>query len=207
MKFFMGQEILEEADSSVNGKIRVVKALGLGTYIQVENLTQSGGVVYDVWNSTLKRLKGRRVNNALVLGLGGGSAAMLLRKYWKEVSIIGIDIDSVMVEMGKKYLNLDKLDLKTHIQDAEEFLLKSTKFDLILVDLYVGTEVPEKFSKEKFVKLAASKLNKGGIAIFNRLYYGEKRKEAVKFGESLEKVFKSVERFFPEANIMYICRL
>ena len=40
MDFSLTNKILEEVESGINGKIKVVKSLGLGTYIQVEGLTQ-----------------------------------------------------------------------------------------------------------------------------------------------------------------------
>lgn len=206
MGILNGRKIIEEVESPINGKISVVKAIGLGTYFQVANLTQSGGVVHSVWKTALQKAKKRKakVKTSLVLGLGGGSAASLIRHYWPEANIEGVDIDPVMVELGKKYLNLDTD--KVEIKDAEEFLKKENKsYDLILVDTYLGDEYPEKFVRDDFIKLVGSHLNEGGLAIFNRLYYDEKRKLAVKFGERLDKYFSEVERVYPEANLMFLC--
>lgn len=210
MGFLSGQKVLEEVTSPVNGKIRVVKSLGLGTYIQVENLTQSGGVTYNVWKQTIKKIHRSLItnHNSLILGLGGGSAAKLVRKYWPQAKIVGVDIDPVMVEMGKKYLGLKGIEV--FIEDAEKFLKKheevKRKYDLILIDTYLGYEYPKKFEEEAFLREVKTQTGKGGIAIFNRLYMADKRKAAVKFGEKLEKIFPKVERYFPEANIMFICR-
>jgi len=139
----LGLKILEEVTSPINGKVSVVKSLGLGTYIQVENLTQSGGVVYDVWRDTLKEIKNLKleIKNCLILGLGGGSAATLVQKYWPNSKITGVDIDPIMVEMGKKYMGLTGVE--AIIEDAEKFLLtisrqpSTIKYDLVLVDTYL----------------------------------------------------------------------
>ncbi|MFH1863767.1 MAG: hypothetical protein ABIJ85_02580, partial [bacterium] len=113
-----GTKILEERKSKYNGDIKVVKSLGYGTYIQVEGLTQSGGVVTDVWRTTLKKLRTKEIKNCLILGLGGGSAAKLVRKYWPDCKIIGVDIDPVMAELGKKYLGLGQIRMEIEICDA-----------------------------------------------------------------------------------------
>lgn len=208
--FLPGTKVLEEVESPINGKIAVLKSLGLGTYIQVEGLTQSGGVVYDVWRTTLKKIKSKRqeIKDCLILGFGGGSAASLVKKHWPEVKITGVEIDSIMIDLGKKYLGMPKV--KTEIEDALDFCKRASRegktYDLILVDVYVGYEVPKKFQSEKFIKLVKSLLAKDGIAIFNRLYFEEKRVLAMKFGKELEKVFPKVNPVFPEANIMFICR-
>ena len=223
--FLSGIKILEEVESPINGKIQVVRSLGLGTYIQVEGLTQSGGVVNEVWKTTLRKLKNKRtkeLKNCLILGLGGGSAAKLVRKFWTDAKITGVEIDPIMVNLGKKYLKLDAVGVDVMIDDAENFLstishqplrardpqgsaILVISYDLILVDLYIGRDVPEKFESENYIHLVRSLLERSGIAIFNRLYYAEKRKEAEKFGEKLEKTFSKVERIFPEANVMFVC--
>ena len=208
MTTLIGQKILDEKDSPINGRIVVMKTAGLGIYIQVEGLTQSGSVVYDIWNTTLKEVKKEKseVNDCLVLGLGGGSAAKLVRKYWKMSNIVGVDIDPVFVEFGKKYMQLDRVNVDIHIQDANEFIKQNKeKYDLILVDMYVGYEVPEEFIKLSFVRDIKEMLNKDGLAVFNRLYFNDKRKLAEQFSKMLEKEFEKVERFYPEANVMFIC--
>ena len=196
----LGTKILEERESKYNGNIKVVRSLGFGTYIQVNNLTQSGGVVESIWKSTLKRIaysEKRIVKNCLILGLGGGTVAKLIRKYYPKAKITGIEIDPVMVELGKKYLRLS--NIKIIVQDAYSF--DPTGFDLVMVDIYCGDKFPEKFENERFLK----KLVKNKLVIINRLYFADKRKEAVKFGNKLEKIFSKVDWFYPQANLMFFC--
>lgn len=200
----IGTRILEERKSNFNGNLRVVKSFGLGTYIQANGLTQSGGVVESIWKSTLKRIAYREkriVKNCLILGLGGGTVAKLIRKLWPDVKITGVEIDPVMVELGKKYLELDKSDVDIKIADASNSALYAKRYDLVVVDLYQGDKFPKKFEDENFLE----KLTRNKLVIFNRLYYGDKRPEAVKFGLKLQKIFKKVEYYYPEANLMLLC--
>src|SRR3972149_4066106 len=97
-------EVLAERTSPINGQIKVLRSLGLGIYIQVENLTQSGGVVYGVWKTSLKKVKRKKkeIKTCLILGLGGGSAATLVKKYWPLARVTGVDIDPIMVSLGKE---------------------------------------------------------------------------------------------------------
>jgi len=229
LNILTGTFLKEIVDSPVNGEITVVKSVAFGTYFQVGNLTQSGGVVYGIWNKTLRKIRNTKyeIRNALVLGLGGGSVAKVIRKYWPESKITGVDIDPNMVEMGKKYLGLGEVGVKVVISDAYKFLTQdskvksqnynsklqntkykilNTKYDLICIDLYVGDKYPDKFESEKFIKLVKKTLSPKGIAVFNRLYYGEKRKEAAIFGEKLKKHFSKVTYVFPEANLMLVCQ-
>lgn len=197
----LGIKVLEERKSKFNGDIKVVRSLGFGTYIQVNGLTQSGGIVETFWNETLRKLRKEKLNNILILGLGGGTVAKLIRKYWPKSEIIGVEIDPVMVELGTRYLALDTSKTKIIIQDAFDYCLMPNVYDLVIVDLYAGDEFPKKFEQEEFLK----RLTKNKLVIFNRLYFREKRKEAVKFGNKLEKIFRKVEWFYPQANLMFFC--
>lgn len=195
----LGTRILEERKSKFNRSIKVVRSLGFGTYIQVNNLTQSGGIVEEFWNETLRKIKKEKINSVLILGLGGGTVAKLIKKYWPESEITGVEIDPVMIELGNRYLRLGDSKTKIVIQDAYNF--NSGGFDLVVVDIYCGSEFPKKFEEEEFLK----KLTKNKLVIFNRVYFGGKRKEAVKFGNKLEKIFKKVEWYYPQANLMLVC--
>lgn len=209
MDFSLGTKVLEEVDSPINGKIRVVRTLGLGTYMQVENLTQSGGLVKEAWSHTLGRIKKKKpeVKNCLILGLGGGSAAMKIKGLWPKAEITGVDVDPLMIELGKKYLGLTGVNVA--IDDASNFSIdahrKSQKYDLILIDTYLGSSYPPEFQGDDFLIRIKGLLTSSGLAVFNRLYYAEKRPVAMKFGAKLEKVFVRVDYVFPEANVMFIC--
>lgn len=209
--FLAGVKVLEVVDSPINGKISVVKSVAFGTYLQAGGLTQSGGIVKSIWDKTLNVVCGQKleVGKCLILGLGGGSLAELVNKYWPEAETTGVDIDPVMVELGKKYLGMDDKKIKVVISDAFDFLTaynqKPTTYNLILIDLYRGDEFPEKFETENYIRLVKKLLTANGVVVFNRLYYDEKRTKAVKFMHKLEKHFNKVEAFYPEANVMFIC--
>ncbi len=202
----LGTKVLEEKKSKFNDGIKVVKTFGLGTYIQVGGLTQSGGIVESIWRSTLKNYKRENFKKILILGLGGGTLVKLIKKFWPDSEIDGVDIDKVIVELGQKHLGLKDVNIK--ISDAMMFLnkAKNKKYDLILVDLYQGDLFPDKFEKEIFFARLKRNLNQSGKIIFNRLYYGDKRPNAVRFGLKLKKNFSKVDYFYPEANIMFICK-
>lgn len=195
-----GTKVLEESESKYNGQLRVLKTLGLGIYIQANGLTQSGGIVEKFWNQTMRKIHNSKleVGNCLILGLGGGTVARLIKKYWPKAKITGVDIDPVMVKLGKKYLDLS--GVKIIVSDAYDF--PQEDYDLVLVDLYNGDKFPEKFEARYFL----NKLKGYPMVVFNRLYYGENKIKAGKFGEKLKRFFGDVEIYRPEVNVMYICR-
>lgn len=204
-----GVKILEVAQSPVNGRLVAVKDLAWGTHIQANGITQSGGVAEFVWKFTLKKLKLSQVtaDQSLILGLGGGSIAKIMRKFWPESKIVGVDIDPIIVRMGEDYMNLKKYYVETHIIDAEKFVKsEKRKFNLICVDMYQGDKFSECFAQEEFIAKVKKLLSTDGIAVFNRLYGSDHRKSALKMQKTLERVFTSVNPVYPEANVMFVCQ-
>lgn len=209
--FLAGRQILEEVQSPINGKLVVVRDLAWGTHIMAGGLTQSGGVAGEIWKTSLRKLRPwfSDPGQVLILGLGGGSIVGIVRRFWPRAEIVGVDIDPVIVNLGKKYLGLKKLGIEVKIQDALEYARgakkKAKKYDLICVDLYVGDSFPQKFEEGKFLELIRKLLTKKGVVVFNRLYYGDKRPLAMKFLGKLQETFGRVEILFPQANIMFLC--
>ncbi len=207
-KISFGTKTLEERHSPINGRLIVKKDLAWGTYIKAGGLTQSGGIAKKVWDSSLRKINKSEINKCLILGLGGGGMVKIIKKYWPQTKITGVEIDPIMVDLGKKYLGLKETGVKIVIEDAHRFIEREKeKYDLILVDIYVGDKIPGEFETEKFIKIIKKLLGKNGIIVFNRLYYDEKRKEALKFGKRLEKEFSKVIPVYPEANVMFVCTM
>jgi spermidine synthase len=209
--FLSGAKILEEVESPINGRLTVMRDLAWGVHIQADGVTQSGGVAEKVWHASLKETKKIKpeVKKCLILGLGGARVVKVIKKYWPEIAITGVEIDQTMVDLGKKYMGLKESEVKIVIEDAMKFVKRQTKkrekYDLILVDMYVGDTVPEKFVIPSFYKMTKELLEDNGVVIINRLYYGEKRKLADRTHEDLKRIFPKVTTVFPEANIMFIC--
>jgi spermidine synthase len=211
-----GANTIDEKDSPINGRIAVMNSIGLGTYIRVGGLTQSGRIIKDIWNKGLKRIKrqGHDVRHCLILGLGGGSVVEVVKKYWPDAKVRGVDIDSVIVDFGKKYLNLGMFDIDIKIMDAFDFLVGEQNcklnndysgYDLILIDLYKGDKFPDKFQTKRCLIFIRNILSDGGIAIFNRLYCKGEKLRSDEFGVKLAGVFGKVYNVYPQANVLYLC--
>lgn len=204
-----GRKVFEEVESPINGRLTVVKDLAWGTHIMAGGLTQSGGIAEKIWKTTLSRLFRSKLSNhkSLILGLGGGSIAKIIRKLWPESQIIGVDVDPIIIDLGVRYLGLDVSKVSIVVQDAYEFVKRTSrkKHDLICVDMYVGDSFPEKFETEEFLGYIFRSLFPSGVVVFNRLYYGKKINEVNMFEEQLRKVFAKVEVVHPEANVMFVC--
>lgn len=66
------------------------------------------------------------LENALVLGLGGGALCTYLHQTFPQLEIDGIEIDPTMVDLAKKYFGFQPNErLKAHIADGLSFVQDS----------------------------------------------------------------------------------
>jgi spermidine synthase len=209
-KFFRGYAVLEKADSEINGLVEVREDFFGRRSLLVGGISQSGYLIEKTWQKPINHLP-LTINHCLILGLGAGSVAKVIHNFFPKAKITGVEIDPIMIKMGKKYFDLSTVkNLEIRIADAfstiNHRLSTINHYDLILVDLYLGKEVPKKAKSEEFIKNVKKLLSPSGAAIFNRLYYGEKKKEAEEFKTKLEKVFSKVEPLQIDVNIFFLCQ-
>ncbi len=205
--FFFGPQLLETADSKYSGQIKVIKSSGQ-IYLSTGHLTQSGGLVKDVWQPVLKHLTTSyrlQATSCLILGLAGGTLAGMLAKKFPGIRITGVEIDPVMISLGKKYLNLDQIpNLKIVIADANSYILNhKSYFDSIFVDLYIGDQLPVFVYSLRFL----NRLKKlSSCVIINHLFFDEiKRQKARELIQKLETLFPSVKLIRKLTNLLIIC--
>ncbi len=145
--------------SEYNGQIKLKSFLWQKS-VWIGGVEQSGPLVEAVWKKGLEKVSAKECHRVLILGLGCGLAAKLVAKKFPVTEITGVEIDPVMIDLGKKYFGLDKIpNLEVVIADAKRYQTKH-KFDLILVDAYKG-------QKEASVGDCRRYLKKGGEILIN----------------------------------------
>ncbi len=212
-KFFQGYSVLEKVESKINGQIEVREDFFGRRSLLVGGISQSGYSVEKLWEKPIKKVFSFKssVKSCLILGTGAGSASKVIHNYFPKAKMTGVEIDPLMIKMGRKYFDLSTVkNLEIKIADAISLVTGHrspvTNYDLILVDLYLGKEVPEKAKTDEFIKNVKRLLSPSGIAIFNRLYYGQKKKEANEFESRLKKIFSKVELLHVSANLFFLCQ-
>jgi len=201
---FLRPKILEQVNSSFSGEIKVVKSSG-DVYIATGPLTQSGGLVKVVWQDVLKKF-GKKDRSWLVLGLAGGTIARFISEKMHPSAMVGVEIDPVMINLGKKYLGLDRIpELEIVNADAKAYVAGTDrKFDYILVDMYLGDKLPQFVYSKSFL----SRLGKlGNTIIFNHLFYDDdKRAKAEALIAELKTEFPALVLARKLTNLLIICR-
>ena len=118
-----------------------------------------------LWNSG--------ITNALMLGLGGGSAQRLFQHYAPAVKIDTVEIDSRVVRVARDFFSVQPSEMhRIHIADARVFLRRSpTRYDAIFADAYVsgryGCSLPQHLATKEFLTLANDHLTTNGVMVYN----------------------------------------
>jgi spermidine synthase len=77
--------------------------------------------------------------NALLLGLGAGTLAHLLTRRFPDIRIVGVDIDSQLIDFARQHFDLALPNLEVVIGDAFAYAAECRdQFDYIGVDLFCG---------------------------------------------------------------------
>ena len=147
----------------------------------VDGLVESGSLLRHIWHTGIKTLvpPKAKIENILALGLGGGSNVRLVKKLYPHAKITAVEIDPQMVEVASRYFGLSKIkNLNIVTTDAVKFVqdLKDEHFDLVLVDCFVGKNIPTALQEICFLK----KLAKHCIHLLvNRICYNLLHSETI----------------------------
>jgi spermidine synthase len=131
------------------------------------------GGVWDALAAPVLLLPPARRRSLLVLGLGGGSVARVLRALAPDARIIGVERDRGVLRAARRGLGLDALGVEVVEADARAYLARlRRRFDLIVEDLFVGSgrEVhkPEWLAGPTLAQFA-QRLAPGGLLVSNAL--------------------------------------
>lgn len=178
------------------------------TLLNTKNTNYSYGSLQTVLKKgllTIGKSEISKMNSVLVLGVAGGSVIKTLTTDFKFTkNITGVELDAEIIEIANAYFDLDKVtNFKCIISDAEQFVATNKDFyDLIIIDIFKDTEMPEFLFQESFLANIKLKLRKNGYIIFNTMILDVSKKDKIKnYFEHFEeqnyskKVLKNVEQY------------
>ena len=145
-----------------------------------------------------------------MLGVGGGTAINILKKRYPKIFIRGVDIDPEIVNLSlkSKLFQKDRLN-EFEIADALTWVIKDKqRYDLIVVDLYLGALNPDKARQKPFLLQVKSLLKKDGIILYNCHYQKGHEADYKVFRGVTDEVFSQVEEIFiyPKNKILLFTR-
>ncbi|HUH27224.1 fused MFS/spermidine synthase [Gelidibacter sp.] len=189
--------ITKKIQSEFSGTLEITWHNGK-KHLDTKNANYSYGSLQRILKFGLDHIDVNRVNSVLLLGLGGGSVVETLRQdfsYSKDIT--AVDIDPTIIEIAKNEFKLKEDEyLKIVCADALDFMqINSTQFDLIIIDLFIDTEVPKAFLGIPFWKDVLKASSTNGAILFNASLAKSKSNALIKVIEFLKSRMYHTEVF------------
>ncbi|MFY7756922.1 MAG: spermidine synthase [Flavobacterium stagni] len=145
-----------------------------------KNTNYSFGSLQRILRKGLKYIGFERIRNfksILVLGVAGGSVIeTLVEEIQFKGQITGVEIDADILQIAKDYFKIDRFaNLELIADDAFEFILKTKEhYDLIIIDIFQDTQMPNFLFQDFFIQRINALLNTEGFILFNTMVLTDK---------------------------------
>ncbi|BFM07083.1 hypothetical protein [Halioxenophilus aromaticivorans] len=80
------------------------------------------------------------LKKALVLGVGGGAVINMLRYFWHQLAVVGVDNNAVHLEVAQQFFGVNGAEVGLHYADARDWLAShgDDQYDYVLDDIFGG---------------------------------------------------------------------
>lgn len=190
-------------EPSFYGEIQVVegdlfRCLSVNNQSQTCVIKTSGAQALAYGKLVTALFKDSQLDNALLIGLGGGILARDLSGNFQTIDVV--EIDPKMPAVAKEFFDYDDsgLQLNTYIADGRNFIQKThKKYDVVILDAFSGSNpIPHLYTKEAFAEMK-SILSPDGMLVVNTIGrpYGK--------GATLQySIFRTLSAVFPEITVL-----
>lgn len=197
--------------SRFNKDIRVVEESGKYKLL-VNGSRESGPFIERLWGDALRMLHLTTVSQMkriLVLGVAGGTVMRLLRERYPHAAITGVDIDDAMINIGKKYFGLNGMESFTCVvDDAKHYVstYKGALFDCVVIDLFIGTDVPAFVQSQDFQKKIRHVMMPHGFTLINYAFSSGSKDRAADIHSALKSLYPTVRRHDTVYNRFFLAK-
>lgn len=170
---FLYPIIIEARSGTVTPYLEVMKSNGRYV-LNSQNANYSFGGLHTIFDNLFQKIDIRKfeIKNVLILGMGAGSIISLIKdKYNINCSITAIEKDEVIIELAKKYFNIDTYKSLTIVNaDAFEYArITENKYDLIISDLFIDSIVPKIFASCEYLTNLKRISNERCCIMYNKM--------------------------------------
>jgi spermidine synthase len=105
----------------------------------------------------------------LVVGLGGGSLPMFLRRHYPAAAIDVAEIDPGVVDVAKQFFGFREDELtRAHVGDGRQFIENVRQgYDIIFLDAFGARDVPKHLTTQEFLQAVRRALVTSGVVVSN----------------------------------------
>lgn len=133
------------------------------------------------------------VKRMAIVGLAAGTAARQATEIYGEIPIDGYEIDPKIVDVGRKYFDMNEPNLNIFIQDGRVGLNRSPHlYQVISIDAYRPPYIPWHMTTQEFFKIVYDHLTPDGVAVINVGRSPDNRSLINTLGSTMRVYFPSV---------------
>jgi len=129
----------------------------------------------------------------LVVGLGGGTIPMFLRRYFPQTYIDAVEIDPEVIHVAKRFFGFREDErMKAYAADGRRFIEQAKqRYDLVFLDAFGTDNVPYDLATEEFLRAVRNILTPRGLAIAN-IWSRESNPQYDSMVRTYQEVFSSL---------------
>ena len=125
-----------------------------------------------------------RSRTVLMIGCGGGSLATMLAEAGRDVTCV--DVFPASFELARKYFFLSPL-VRCVVADGAAYMnRRQQRYDLIVLDAYIGTRIPEHLRSPGFIAKTRERLTAGGLLLMNVVLRDNRDETADRIAAAME---------------------
>ncbi len=131
-----------------------------------------------------------RAQRIALIGCGGGTLANML--YQKGASLVAVDIDPAAFVIARDYFHMPAA-IEQHTGDGAEFLNGTRqRFDAIVLDAYMGEQIPAHLLSPDFFASVKARLRPRGLVLLNLIVADDEDPWPHDIGAKLKILFRHV---------------
>lgn len=148
----------------------------------------------------------RKLNNVLVLGLGGGAVVKLYNRVYDVGKIVGVELDPAIIKIAKRFYNVSGLNTEIINTDIFNYIdAVSSTFDVIILDAFRENASDPNSLTPDFLKKCRQLLTSKGVFVINRVNDKVNLDGNTDLKKGLKALYKNVYSLNIHNNIFYIC--
>ena len=133
------------------------------------------------------------IKRVAIVGLAAGTTARQMTAVYGNIPIDGYELDPKIVEVGRKYFDMNMSNLNVIIGDGRLNLERSEqKYDIIAVDAYRPPYIPPHMTTQEFFEICASHLTENGVLTINSASVPGDRRLINGLATTMATVFPSI---------------
>jgi len=114
------------------------------------------------------RTRVSQVENIAIIGLAAGTVARQATAVFGNIPIDGFEIDPAIIDVGRKYFDMNMPKLNAIAEDGRVGLARSNKtYTLIAVDAYRPPYIPPHLTTREFFEMVREHLTSDGVLMVN----------------------------------------